>query len=72
MKKAFQLFDYIATLCKNGKNEQKKIEHVHLFIFQHYTGKSINNKISVCKCKCGQWSIRHFGDSKYILMDPIE
>lgn len=69
MKKTFQLFDYIVTLCKNGK-KQKKIEHQHSFVFQYYTGKQEN--IAVCLCSCGQWSIRHWGEKKYVLMDPIQ
>lgn len=70
MKKTFQLIDYIVTLCKNGKKEQKKIEHKHSFVFQYYTGKQ--GKTAVCKCSCGQWSIRHWGEYEYVLMDPIE
>lgn len=70
MKKAFQLFDYIITLCNNGKKARKKIEHKHSFVFQYYTGKQ--EKTAVCLCSCGQWSIRNFGEYKYVLMDPIK
>lgn len=56
---------------KNAKKkEQPKLKptHIHDWELQYRTGNAFDGKTDVCKCKCGTWAIRHFGQKDYIVV----
>lgn len=42
------------------------IKHEHQFVLQYRTGNPFDGQTDVCKCDCGQWGIRHYGQAEYI------
>lgn len=43
--------------------------HQHEWKLQYRTGNAFDGKSEVCKCDCGQWAVRHYGQREYILLD---
>lgn len=50
-----------------GKSNEPEI-HKHSWEFQYQTGNMYDGKSTVYKCECGQWAVRHFGQSEYNLI----
>jgi len=50
------------------KKKPKVEEHQHDWKFQYSTGNPTQGKSQVCKCDCGRWAVRHYGDSEYTLL----
>ena len=45
-----------------------KNAHQHKWNLQYRTGNPMDGQSEVCKCDCGQWSVRHYGQAEYNLI----
>jgi hypothetical protein len=46
-----------------------KNAHLHKWELQYRTGNATGGKSEVCKCQCGQWAVRHYGQAEYNLIN---
>lgn len=64
------MFEFIKRIFKIKNAEASPAAaHAHKWDLQYRTGNADDGKSDVCKCKCGQWAVRHYGKAEYTLLN---
>ncbi len=63
------LFKWLFGRKEKAATLPKNEAHVHKWELQYRTGNPHNGQSEVCKCKCEQWAVRHYGTAVYILLE---